>query len=58
MEHEHIVTSELTSISARLHALGKHLEDVHERQHWDRACAEIDTLLILVTERIGSRGDF
>ncbi len=56
MEHEHVITSELTAISTRLHALDKHLEGDHEMQHWLRACEEIDTLLVLVKQRIETRG--
>ncbi len=58
MEHEHVVTSELTDISNRLRALGKHVEDGQERQQWQKACAEIETLLLLVSQRIGERGVF
>ena len=58
MEHEHVVTSELSDISNRLRALERHLEAGHEMQHWQRACAEIDTLLVLVGQRIGERGAY
>lgn len=58
MEHEHVVTSEITDIINRMRALGKHIEDGHERQHWQKACEEIDVLLLLVRQRIGERGNF
>lgn len=58
MEHEHIVTEELTSVMKRLNALARHLEGDHERRHWERARAEVDTLLVLVRERINARGGF
>jgi hypothetical protein len=57
MEHKHIVVEELTDISDRIHSLAKHLEGEHEKQHWDKACMEIDTLLRLVENRIASRGE-
>lgn len=56
MEHEHIVVTELKAISSRLHSLAKHLEGDHEVKHWERACAEIVTLITLVDNRIGGAG--
>lgn len=58
MEHKHIIVEDLSDISSRLHALAKHLEGEHEKQHWDKACIEIDTLLRLVESRIAARGGF
>jgi hypothetical protein len=58
MEHEHIIVTELADISKRIHMLVKHLEGDHEKHHFDRACEEIDTLLVLVKQRIVSRGVF
>jgi hypothetical protein len=58
MEHTHIIVEELSDISGRLHTLAKHLEGDHERQHWDKACMEIDTLLRLVESRIAARGGY
>jgi hypothetical protein len=55
MEHEHVVVEELTDISDRIRSLVKHLEGDHEKQHWDKACAEIATLLVLVRQRIGEK---
>lgn len=58
MEHEHIIVTELAHISNRMHSLEKHIESDHEKHHFDRACEEIDTLLVLVKQRIASRGVF
>ncbi len=58
MEHTHIIVEELSDISGRLHTLVKHLEGDHEKQHWDKACMEIDTLLRLVESRIAARGGY
>jgi len=58
MVHSHIIVEELSDISGRLHTLAKHLEGDHEKQHWDQACMEIDSLLRRVESRIAARGGY